>query len=69
VGRGTVTLVAAPLGSLLPGRPVDWDQLPPDARKWAGQQANNGNEMITVIEGDHRGELQGNYDVYLATVA
>jgi hypothetical protein len=53
---------------LLPGRPVDWDRLPPDARKWADQQANNGNEMVTVIEGDHRGELQGNYDVYLATV-
>ncbi|HVQ93594.1 MAG TPA: hypothetical protein VMU51_21335 [Mycobacteriales bacterium] len=69
MGRRTVTLVAAPLGSLLPGRPVDWDQLPSDALSWADQQANQGNEMVTVIEGDHRAELQGNYDVYLATVA
>jgi hypothetical protein len=61
----TVTLVAAPLGSLLPGRPVDWNDLPQDARAWAKQQADNDNEMLTVLDGDHRAELGADYDIYV----
>ena len=64
----TVTFVAAPLGSMQPGRPVDWDQLPPDALAWAEQQADNDNEMVTVVDGDHRSEFQSDFDVYVARI-
>ena len=65
MGQRTVTLIAAPLGGMQPGRPIDWDQLPPAARTWAGEQAGNDNEMLTALDGDHRAELQANYDVYV----
>jgi hypothetical protein len=65
MGTRTVTLIAAPLGELLPGRPVDRNQLPPDARAWADKQATNDNEMLTVLDGDHRVELMDSYDLYL----
>lgn len=66
MGQRTVTLIAAPLGSMQPGRPIDWDQLPPAARTWADEQAGKDNEMLTVVDGDHRAEFQANYDVYVA---
>jgi hypothetical protein len=69
VGRRTVTLLAAPLGGVQPGRPIGWDQLPADARAWADQQADQGNEMLTAVDGDHRAELQGNYDVFVVELA
>ena len=59
------TLIAAPLGDMAPGRPADWDRLPPDALAWAQQQADNDNEMLTVLDGDHRAEFKDSYDVYL----
>lgn len=61
----TFTLIAAPLGDMAPGRPADWDQLPPDALAWAEQQADNDNEMLTALDGDHRAEFRDSYEVYL----
>ncbi|MFI9583742.1 hypothetical protein ACIHCQ_18240 [Streptomyces sp. NPDC052236] len=69
MGQRTVTLIAAPLGSMQPGRPVDWDQLPPAARTWADEQADNDNEMLTALDGDRRAELQANYDVYVVELS
>jgi hypothetical protein len=65
----TFTLLAAPLGSMLPGRPVDWDQLPADARAWAQKQADNDNEMLTVLDGDHRADFQNVYDLYVVDMS
>lgn len=59
------TLIASPLGDMAPGRPADWNQLTPDARAWADQQAANDNEMLTVLDGDQRAELGTGYDVYV----
>jgi hypothetical protein len=68
VGLRTVTLIAAPLGSMQPGRPVDWGQLPPDALAWAEKQADDDNEMLTVVDGDHRTEFQDDYDVFVVEI-
>ena len=68
MGLGIVTLIAAPLGGMQPGRPVDWDQLPADARAWAAEQAKNDNEMLTVLDGDRRAEL-GGWEVYLVQLS
>lgn len=65
MGMHTVTFFAAPLGSMLPGRPVDWDQLPSDARAWADRQAANDNEMLTVLDGDHRADFRAGFDTYV----
>jgi hypothetical protein len=67
VSLQTFTLIAAPLGDMAPGRPADWDQLPPDALAWAEQQADNDNEMLTVLDGDHRAEFEGSYEVYFVS--
>jgi hypothetical protein len=69
VGQRTMTLVAGRPGDVQPGRPIDWDQLPPDARAWADEQAGNGNEILTVLDGDRRAALGGGYDVYVVTIA
>lgn len=64
----TVTLIAAPLGGMQPGRPFDdWDQIPADAREWAVQQANSEeeNEMVTVLDGDQRADLGEGWAVYV----
>lgn len=64
----TVTLVAGPLGGMQPGRPVDdWDEVPVDARDWADGQAESDeeNEMVTVVEGDRRAELGGEWPVFV----
>jgi len=53
---------------MLPGRPVDWDSLPPDARAWADEQAENDNEMLTILDGDCRADFQAHYDIYVATM-
>ncbi len=63
----TITLFAAPLGSMLPGRPADWEELPPDARAWADRQAAQENEMLTVLDGDHRARFQ-DFDIYVTQV-
>ena len=68
MGLRTVTLIAAPLGGVQPGRPADWEQLPADARAWANEQAKNDNEMLTVLDGDRRAELDG-WNVYLVQVS
>jgi hypothetical protein len=65
VGLRTFTPIAAPVGDIQPGRPVDLDQLPPHARAWAEKQANNDNEMHTVVDGDHCAEFQDDYDVFV----
>jgi N-acetyl-anhydromuramyl-L-alanine amidase AmpD len=68
MGLRTFTLIAAPLGDMAPGRPIDWDQLAPDARAWAEEQAANDNEMLTVLDGDQRAALGAGYDVYVFEV-
>jgi hypothetical protein len=65
----TFTLVATHLGDMAPGRPTDWGRLPPDARAWAEQQADNDNEMLTVLDGDQSAELQADYDVYVVEMS
>jgi N-acetyl-anhydromuramyl-L-alanine amidase AmpD len=60
-----LTLIAAPVGDMAPGSPADWDRLPADARAWADNQAGQGNEMLTVQDGDQSAALQNNYEVYL----
>lgn len=68
MGLRTVTLIAAPLEGMQPGRPIDWEQLPVDARAWAAEQAKNDNEMLTVLDGDCCAEL-GGWDVYLVQLS
>jgi hypothetical protein len=67
MGGRTYTLIATQLGDMAPGRPADWNQLPPDARAWAERQAAEDNEMLTILDGDHRAALGADYDVYLVT--
>lgn len=69
MGLQTVTLIAAPLGEMLPGRPADYDQLPPDARAWADKQADKDNEMLTILDGDHQAQFKNNYDVYVTQIS
>jgi len=73
VDTRTVTLIAGPLGGMQPGRCVDWDQLPPDARAWVEEQADNDNEMLTVLDGDHRARFHADWhdygwDIYIVEI-
>jgi hypothetical protein len=58
----------APLGGCATRSPIDWDKLPPDALAWAEQQADIDNEMVTVVDGDHRAEFQPGFNVYVAEI-
>lgn len=65
----TVTLFAAPLGSMRPGRPADWDKPSADARAWADKQAANDNEMLTVLDGDHRVDFASGFDIFVTQMS
>ncbi len=71
MSQHTVTLIAGPLGDMQPGRPFDgWEQVPADARAWAAAQARSEdeNEVVTIIDGDHRADLGADYQVYVTSL-
>ena len=69
MGLRTFTLTAAPPGSMLFGQLVDWDSLPPDAQAWVDMQVDNGNEIVTVLEGDHGADLEDSFEVYVGEMS